>query len=260
MTDPHPKTTFLSLPQEITEHAMISSDPSDVAQLAQVCRYLNAIVYNLSDNHVWRSLFLNVFDDPRAIDGRSDRGDGKKFDWKGELQRRIRARTVMHNISTGPTKKKDISAWMTSDARCDVYRALLSVISTASPPSLSSAESLNITFLSSLLRSTNSYSQRLWPCPLPSSSPSPPYTDLSSPDFIENQLRSKLSCHLGLTQNEKTNASVGGGDSLRVKSQAFIYDLRNYRSENGWGPYLPDNSGSVNWEHLNHSECFVVSF
>src|SRR3984885_3470016 len=99
-------TCFLELPHEITEQALIHADVKDVASVAQVCRLLRRIVY-FNDSHLWRGLFLKIFDDPRktrpylsstyAATAQSGNLYGEaaapddgcvRYDWRGELQRR----------------------------------------------------------------------------------------------------------------------------------------------------------------------------
>ncbi|KAL0947907.1 hypothetical protein HGRIS_010542 [Hohenbuehelia grisea] len=59
------------LPSEIIEHilvfAALDSSPSSIACLAATCKYLNALIYHTPDQHLWRSVFLAVFDDPRPL-------------------------------------------------------------------------------------------------------------------------------------------------------------------------------------------------
>lgn len=103
---------FLALPQEITEQALINTDVKDVTSVSQVCQALRRIVYG-NESHVWRGLFLKIFDDPRktrtyltssyagALGGNphglalTSHTHSTKFDWRGELQRRITARKVL---------------------------------------------------------------------------------------------------------------------------------------------------------------------
>jgi hypothetical protein len=105
-------SSFLALPQEITEQALINADVKDVTSVSQVCQALRRIVYG-NESHVWRGLFMKIFDDPRktrtyltspyaaAQSGHlhgtapASHSQGAKYDWRGELQRRITARKVL---------------------------------------------------------------------------------------------------------------------------------------------------------------------
>jgi hypothetical protein len=57
----------------------------------------------------------------------------------------------------------------------------------------------------------------------------------------EVQLCARLHTHFGPTHLDERRSS-------RVRSRAFVYDLRNYRWGNDFGPF--DERGCVNWVHL----------
>ncbi|KAI0666317.1 hypothetical protein C8Q78DRAFT_1060772 [Trametes maxima] len=106
--------TLHSLPPEVIERALISSDPRDVARYAQTCRFARDLVYEPKDAFLWRELFLGgPFDDPReavpippkrynpvpspiAKEDRSE--DPLRISsgpcWSLELQRRVRAEAI----------------------------------------------------------------------------------------------------------------------------------------------------------------------
>lgn len=61
--------SVLALPPEITETiivwAVVAGFPTAIASLARTCRHHRAVVYNTSGQHLWREIYLAVFDDPR---------------------------------------------------------------------------------------------------------------------------------------------------------------------------------------------------
>lgn len=114
-------TAFLDLPQEITERALINAGIKDVASVAQVCQFLRRIIYG-NESHVWRGVFLKIFDDPRKTrehltSATAQKGDPYendaapdsncvRYDWRGELRRRIIARRVLLSPQYGRNGKR----------------------------------------------------------------------------------------------------------------------------------------------------------
>ena len=72
------QSCLLSLPSELLENVIVSCVENidtngdtlthPIAALAQTCQQLRTLIYNAVDNHLWRSLFLAAFDDPRRHD------------------------------------------------------------------------------------------------------------------------------------------------------------------------------------------------
>ena len=63
-----PTTHLLALPSEILEIVVVScasEHPQSIAALALTCRRLRTLIYDTTDSHLWRNLFLTTFDDPR---------------------------------------------------------------------------------------------------------------------------------------------------------------------------------------------------
>jgi hypothetical protein len=65
-------------------------------------------------------------------------------------------------------------------------------------------------------------------------------------DPRNNQVRSRIRTYLGLSldggKDDETKARL---DGLHTRSQCKVYDLRNYRRDNNYGPYLV--GGQVDW-------------
>src|ERR1700691_5374266 len=87
----------LQIPAEVIEHALTLLHPIDVSHFSQTCHSAHTLVYGASDQYLWRQLFLtHPFDDPRkAVDSRDT---NFSYNWKGELQRRVRAELIAFNI------------------------------------------------------------------------------------------------------------------------------------------------------------------
>lgn len=62
---------ILLLPSEVAEAIVlwtaIEGFPTAIASLAQTCRSFRDLIYNPSDTHLWREVFLTTFDDPRDL-------------------------------------------------------------------------------------------------------------------------------------------------------------------------------------------------
>lgn len=118
--------TFLSLPQEVIEHALVKLDIRDVTSVAQSCRQLRSIIY--LNNSLWRALFLCTFDDPRLTSTylpsaflfsragggspprylsphpcKATRGSDLRvgYDWLAEFQRRTISRSILLSSEHG---------------------------------------------------------------------------------------------------------------------------------------------------------------
>ncbi|KAH9938892.1 uncharacterized protein BXZ73DRAFT_44525 [Epithele typhae] len=64
---------LFTLPSELLENVFLSCvlqrSPLSIAALAQTCRTLRVLIYDTADSHLWRSLCLVYFDDPRLHPG-----------------------------------------------------------------------------------------------------------------------------------------------------------------------------------------------
>lgn len=65
------KASFSSLPTEVIEAVILCTAagrfPSAIGALSQTCRALYALIYQATDHHLWRAIFLSTFDDPRKL-------------------------------------------------------------------------------------------------------------------------------------------------------------------------------------------------
>ncbi|KAG8932923.1 hypothetical protein FRC02_000350 [Tulasnella sp. 418] len=135
------KTPILNLPLEIIQHILICATPLDVASISQTCRAFRDIIYSPTDTHIWKSLFLDLFDDPRiraeVCRDQTFAGTGENrnhigsinvsgdYDWKQELQRRIKAAILVN--SSKKYRKCDFTK------REEMFSAFISVIETSLP-------------------------------------------------------------------------------------------------------------------------------
>ncbi|KAG6816407.1 hypothetical protein H0H87_006211 [Tephrocybe sp. NHM501043] len=209
---------FTSLPNEVIEQLLLRLDPIDVARVSQCCRLLRLVLYNPKDQALWRELYLDLpLDDPRncvSLQG-ARRND---IDWRGLLQRFIRVRTVLCDPSLARPGET-----------LATLQSLLELV-TWVPPLVDIDDfhniSLNLAWVVATLRGTSFFED----------------IEFSrDTGEEERQLAARLHTLFGLTAQDITVAG-------RVRSRAFLYDLRNYCKENLWGPKTVD--GGINWIHI----------
>ncbi|KAI9439029.1 hypothetical protein H4582DRAFT_1813476 [Lactarius indigo] len=144
-----------SLPFELIEEiiviAALLGDTHAVATLSQTCRSFRALVYHQFSKHLWREIFLVVFDNPflardvrthgRAPLPHLNSGEGNfrscpsedVFPWESEYKRRIWTESFILR-RTRPPQDSSSSDLPSSDAEVHTaLQTLLRVISTAAP-------------------------------------------------------------------------------------------------------------------------------
>ncbi|KAI9508422.1 hypothetical protein F5148DRAFT_913787 [Russula earlei] len=205
------------IPLEIVEQVLLILDPLDVAAFSQTCKSFYNLVYHSSDNHLWRALYLaQPLDDPRlSVTPRLYRVPIESIDWKGSLQAIIRTRTVL----TDPSKCRP-------GEREAILRTLIKLLRGAAPaPTFGAhARSANLIWLVSMLRDGV-------------------FLNTHGCTAAEKQMRSYLLVHLGLTPHDAANMN-------KAAALAVVYNMRNYRYDCDFGPFMSDCSGRVNWVHL----------
>ncbi len=206
-----------NLPIEVFDQILFLLDPVDVAHLAKTCSIFYAHIYNQGDQYLWRELYLlQPFDDLRHV--HTSLGHPvTSIDWKHELQRIIRARTILTNVPA-----------CRPEERCTILRTLTDMITTVVPaksfedmdPSPSHA------WVTVMLRGSTLLEHEEWA--------------LSDE---ERQLRARLHTYYGLTARDFQPAA-------RKASRVFLYAMRHYKYDNDFGPFMMDGSGRVNWVHM----------
>ena len=208
------------IPNEVTEHSLTYLHPMDVARFSQTCRLAHTLVYSPADQHLWRQLFLASFDDPRkAFDSRDA---SFEYNWKGELQRRARAELIAFNIE------------QRFDEKTFALETFVSIIWDALPvePGVENKPSGSLEWVARVL-----HDSRILDTPVMR-------PDTKDTNQLTNRIRTYLALTLDKDTDEKSTACL---DSLRTRSRCQVYDLRNYRRETDYGPYL--QGGAVDWVH-----------
>ncbi|KAH9167222.1 hypothetical protein EDB89DRAFT_1856688 [Lactarius sanguifluus] len=141
-----------SLPFELIEEIIVITallgDTRAAATLSQTCRSFRALVYHQFSKHLWREMFLVVFDNPfpardvrthgRAPLPHLNLGERKclsedVFPWEGEYKRRIWTESFILR-RTRPPRDTSSSDLPSSDAEVhSALQTLLRIISTAAP-------------------------------------------------------------------------------------------------------------------------------
>ncbi|KII86383.1 hypothetical protein PLICRDRAFT_114369 [Plicaturopsis crispa FD-325 SS-3] len=205
-------------PSELSEHALTFCHARDVAAFSMTCHLAHALVYSSADQFIWRELFLRYpFDDPRqAVQLHSS---SKAFDWRTELQRRIRAEFVAYHAEDHVAE------------RPEALRTFIDAIRTARPTSAENdAPSETLRWVMNILRTSGLLETVATPPEIP----------------LRSRLRTFLALALDDGKDCKTLARL---ESLRINSRCVVYDLRNYTRESLWGPFL-NTLGAVHWVHV----------
>lgn len=208
--------SLTTIPPEIVEEVILFMDPIQVTAISRCSHLLHSLVNHPKDDTLWRKLYLRQpLDDPRKCV--SLLGVPRKhIDWKGELQRLIRAWNVLHHPSLCGVGERLV-----------ILRTLIHLLSHVPP--LSSIKdnqvSRNHVWITTALEGSS-------------------FLDSTALDASEeeNQLCARLRTYYGLTRLDWKEAT-------RKAMRGQVYDLRNYTDENVYGPYEWD--GRVNWVHVN---------
>ena len=211
--------TLADLSVEIIDNILFALDPLDVARVSQTSHVFFEIIYGPHSQQLWRGLYLaQPLDDPRrTVTHLGHTRD--EIDWKGELQRIIRARTVMQC----PTVCR-------REERCQVLRACIDLV--ANLPPISS------------LDDTREMARNLWWVTRQLGDGE--FLDRDSWEALseeEEQLLARLHVSYGLTRRDFD-------PERRRASQAFIYSQRHRTAERAFGPFMPDGRKRVDWSFV----------
>lgn len=236
---------FLSLPAELVQHVLCFCTPQAVAAFSQTCRLAFALVYDTNDHHIWREVFLSVpFDD---LKDSPDYDPGVPIDWKMELQRRIRAWSLVgltpEDLPLSPEVQEQVF---------DAFEWLIKVADSAIPPFRPDPDSPpvpshNMRWLTDALARC-----ALFYDPGRSSAAG------AHSDHLE-----RLLAYWGTPLR-----GVPTGN-LHTESRCFVYDLRHYTLESNWGVYRAVGTEQLSetraryiyeadWEHVKHCVNVVL--
>ncbi|KAG6830573.1 hypothetical protein H0H92_016024 [Tricholoma furcatifolium] len=221
---------ILTLPTEVLEQLFTHLDPVEASRMSQCCQLLRQVLY---DNQlIWRELYLRLpLDNPmRCVSMQGERRGS--FDWKGAIQKFVRARTVLYS----PKQSRPGEPLTT-------LQTLLDLI-TWTPPLTDIYDhdniSFNLAWVVAMLRNTTFFEDI-------------ELNDSTSDE--ERRLCAHIHTYFGLTTHDNTRAG-------RRRSRAFVYDMRKYAPDTYYGPLTPDER--VNWVHVqaihNTVSMHIVDF
>lgn len=211
------------IPLEVTEHALTFLHPRDVASFSQTCQSAHTVVYCSPDQYLWRELFLSYFDDPRRSQGQID-DCSISYNWRHEVQRRVQAELIALNW-----KKREDEIGLALETFITV---ILEALPAPQPPH-KAHQSKSLQWITRILRESKTLSE----------------DDTRTVEGDDLQLSSRLRALFALSL--PTEIDQGTAEHLaatRTKSRCLVYDLRNYRRDNDYGPFL--RGGRINWVHV----------
>ena len=213
-------TGILDLPPEVIEPILLASDPVDVAHMSQVARCFYDIIYGPGSQRLWRELcFEQPLDDLRTCVSPLGRLVGDT-DWRAHLQRTIHARIAVERYTK-----------LDPDERVRVLKSLIHLATHVTPRQQPDSDDIsdNHVWLVTFLKDTSLFDSDEIPGPTASEE--------------EVQLYHQLHTLFGLGPRDRS-------DKARVLSRACVYSMRNHTRETGYGPFMHDGSGRVNWRHV----------
>jgi hypothetical protein len=212
------RETVFRIPDEITEYALTFLHPLDIANFSQTCHLAYALVYGAPDQYLWRHLFLTYpFDDPRNASNYQN--TSTSYNWRAGLQQRVQAELIAFNIAHG------------LDEQQLALETFISVIGDTSPAlsALEHKESDSIKWVTRILVDSGILDAHV-----------------TVPGPTDNQLVSRIRTYLALSfEGVNDNEKIARLGALRTRSRCLVYDTRNYRRDNDYGPFLC--GGQINW-------------
>lgn len=220
---------FAKLPREVLEviiqECAIIDLPS-VAALAATSHEFHELISHAPDQHLWRNIFLDIFDDPRpALSLCSGEPlEAISYDWKSATQRRYRASCHLQKAAMADIDEGDNFDEFVDD---ETVNAIMEVAFQPQPGF--DQPSLNYQWLNEALKGS------------------------VFPD-ADTQNRAKLhflAAFLESTTSVSLPSDSNAESGTRLASRAFTYDLRHYMEEYAWGPWI-DQGITIDWIHVWH--------
>ena len=202
---------------------------------------------------------MNHFDDPRSAAVHptieEECTPAKEFDWRLSLQSRIKALHFARACRCDFVRDRNIKSFLPDD-HFTTNQTLLELLRTANPVVMGLDEdgtysNRNVQFVREVLDATASVDAFLGRSRMIARFPRERHLHLASATAPQDQIRAKLSVHVGLSRPALPE--------LRHVAQAIVYDLSEYRRENNFGPYLTKRPLTTNWEMMESIMIVVLS-
>lgn len=241
---------LMKLTPELLQLCLSNLTPTDVLSFARTCKRAKDFVHPDDNRILWRSIFLNLYDDPELAwkqlmpTARArNRPREEAWHWYEELRKR---RGVFYAVSE-PT---DDALLLYPE---EVLTTLLDVVQTAS---CIGAPSRNVAYLNRMFeaashaervihdfeRDEKSLSLSIAFKPEMAGTPQTTPTVGQWPRVPE--WASRLHIHYGITAREKLSHQAKG------YARALVYTWLGTDVSAEYGPFLKDGSGEINWQTL----------
>ncbi|KAG8745702.1 hypothetical protein FRC10_007182 [Ceratobasidium sp. 414] len=272
---PLPGLNLLDLPPEVLVLIVCKLSPVALSRFSQSCRALHDCVNSLGD-FLWRDLFLAFWDDPAdadyaamalrapefcVLDGKRD-GKGKDpcassgsssssatFQWRDQVQQRTQTEKFLDRFG----QSYDASSDKMSLRRFSSLATLLSVLATTPPASATRTRSRDLAWVDKMLspaRFTPEYFAKHFFHD----------SDVLQQLTTDRQLTAQLQVHF-LTLSTQDAIPTERLELARLNARAYVYNIRNYRSERWHGPFVMDEAGAMqpNWVHLAACQWVILA-
>lgn len=255
------------LPLELFDDIIILSSAQGAARLSQCSKQFNSVI--AEREHIWRSLYLEHWDDPRE----SDSVYNYELNWKEEVEKGTFAYIVLRAIKAVPAPFDVNDSLLADQERAYEYCASILIRSSGRdgefPGDISGSR--NLQWLRNLVGEHAVY---LWPwliqapifeehLPVYARERSPRrYTAagdssdeddgyLPLPPILKSPYLAKQSARWELMQRAgyprpplpdfavRDDHLISDVAQTRFFARCFVYDMRKYNTDTLWGPWLP---------------------
>ncbi|KAE9380115.1 hypothetical protein N431DRAFT_323198 [Stipitochalara longipes BDJ] len=222
--------TLICLPPEIVHNILKYVDPIDLARVAGTCRMLRRSI--AQDRLLCKEVWCLHLDEPKSASGI------KNFDFEHELHEFVRVQSILTN---------DRSSVEDKVARLPTISSFTTrLLQAAAPKDSKNMKIMRQWFddkrdkdkrdnIEAFLCQSTTYTRALL---RPAASP---------PSFTSRQASAKLHVQYG---TPIFHPRRGKFSEIYPYAVSMVYDLRNYKEESLWGPYLTDGRAGVDWEKM----------
>ncbi|ETN46874.1 uncharacterized protein HMPREF1541_01063 [Cyphellophora europaea CBS 101466] len=224
-------TSLLNQAPEVLHDIFFHVEPSDLASVAQTCRFLNTFIEN--DTLLWRQQYLSCFDQPQSDPDTDPQ-------WSELLKANISVQKLLQSDDEAIKNEPELER---------VARLAIDLLLKSTPDTPKNAAFLRQLFSSNessissfLCRSSLFQSTRL-PNDTPASTAE--LRQLSAQLHVFSGMEVEPPCH-----TVATRSNTAGAQQVHPYARSRVYDLRRYKRAAHWGPFLDDGSSAVDWEKV----------
>ncbi|KAH8779526.1 hypothetical protein BGZ57DRAFT_311187 [Hyaloscypha finlandica] len=225
---------LICLPPEIVHNILKYVNPIDLARIAETCRMLHRSI--AQDRLLCKEVWCLCLDEPKGKNLSIGKGV-KEFDFEHELHEFVRVQRILKNdgsVEEKVARLPTISSFATT------------LLQIASPKN-----SKNMAVMREWFDDKRDKEKRdnieAFLCQSVTFSRSRLTTALPAPSFASRQASAKLHVQYGTPIFYPRRGKYA---QVYPYAVSMVYDLRNYKEESLWGPYLEDGEASVDWEKV----------